>query len=298
MTAPVALVGPTASGKSALALAVARRCPAVEIVSVDAMQVYRGMDVGTAKPSAADQAAVRHHLIDVAEPEEEYAVARYQRDATAAIRDIERRGKRALLVGGTGLYLRAIVDAFDIPGQFPDVQAALAAEPDTSALHARLATLDPVAAARMEPTNRRRVIRALEVTVGSGRPFSTFGPGLDAYPPTRVVLFGLQAPRRRIDERIDRRYDEQLAAGFLAEVQALSRRVLSRTARQALGYKELLDHLAGRSTFEEAMALARQRTHRFARRQERWFRRDPRIRWIEVDDNPLVGLDALLAEFT
>ena len=297
MTAHVAIVGPTASGKSALALYVARQRSDVEIVSVDAMQVYRGMDIGTAKPSLAERAEVRHHLIDIADPADDYAVARYQADATAALADIEARGKRALFAGGTGLYLRAVVDALDIPGQFPEVRAQLESDADTRALHARLTALDPVAASRMEPTNRRRVVRALEVTVGSGRAFSSYGPGLTEYPTSPITIIGLRMPRPLLDARIDRRYDEQIAAGFVDEVRGLSQQPFSRTARQALGYKELLDHLAGVRTFDEALALARSRTKRFARRQERWFRRDPRVRWIDVDENPLVAADAVLGEF-
>lgn len=293
----VALVGPTASGKSAIALAVAARCPDVEIVSVDAMQVYRGMDIGTAKPSVAERAAVPHHLIDVADPSEDYAVARYQRDAFAALDDIARRGRRALLVGGTGLYLRAVVDRLEIPGQFPEVRAELEREPDTVALHRRLTELDPVAAGRMEPTNRRRVVRALEVTLGSGRPFSSFGPGLEAYGPTPFRIVGLDLPRPLLDERIDARYDAQVEAGLLDEVRRLARGPLSRTARQALGYKELLDHLAGRCSFDDALGLARLRTRRFARRQQRWFRRDPRIRWVDAE-NPAAAIDAVLEELT
>ncbi|MCU0267690.1 MAG: tRNA (adenosine(37)-N6)-dimethylallyltransferase MiaA [Acidimicrobiales bacterium] len=298
---PVALVGPTASGKSALALALARRRPAFEIVSVDSMQVYRGMDIGTAKPTPAERAEIRHHLIDLVDADEEYTVARFQADVHAAVADIERRGRRALLVGGTGLYLQAAVDDLDIPGQYPEVRAALEADADTVGLHHRLAGLDPVAAARMEPTNRRRVVRALEVTLGSGRPFSSFGPGLAAYPPTRFLLVGLRLPRPVLDARIAARYRDQLDDGFLDEVRALAARPggLSRTAAQALGYKELLDHLAGAVTLDDALERAVTRTRRFARRQERWFRRDPRIRWLEPPpgsgDDPLRALDTLRA---
>ncbi|HEX8804575.1 MAG TPA: tRNA (adenosine(37)-N6)-dimethylallyltransferase MiaA, partial [Acidimicrobiales bacterium] len=170
-----ALVGTTASGKSALALAVARRRPDVELVSVDSMQVYRGMDVGTAKPTPAERAEVPHHMIDVADPWDDFTVTRFQAGVRAALAGVDARGHRALLVGGTGLYLRAVVDDLDIPGRFPAARAELEAEPDTPALHRRLAGLDPVAAGRMEPTNRRRVVRALEVTLGSGRPFSSYG---------------------------------------------------------------------------------------------------------------------------
>ncbi|HEY8524001.1 MAG TPA: tRNA (adenosine(37)-N6)-dimethylallyltransferase MiaA [Acidimicrobiales bacterium] len=281
-----ALVGATASGKSALALAAARRDPRIELVSVDSMQVYRGMDIGTAKPTPAERAEVRHHLIDVADPWEDFTVAEFQALFRQALADIERRGHRALLVGGTGLYLRAVVDDLEIPGRFPETRAELEAEPDTVGLHRRLAELDPVAAGRMEPTNRRRVLRALEVTLGSGRPFSSYGPGLEIYPPTRFRLLGLALPDSVIDARIEARYRDQMAAGFLDEARRLLEhpRGVSRTARQALGYKELFDHLEGRATLEEALDLAVRRTRRFARRQRRWFRRDPRIEWLEADD--------------
>jgi tRNA dimethylallyltransferase len=241
---------------------------------------------------------VRHHVVDVAGPSEDYAVARYQRDARAALADIAARGRGALLVGGTGLYLRALVDELEIPGQFPAVRAELEADPDTAALYERLAALDPTAAARMEPANRRRVVRALEVTVGSGRPFSSFGPGLGTYRPSEIRMVGLAVSRPVLDARIDARYEAQLAAGFLDEVRMLAAGGLSRTARQALGYKELLDHLHGRTSLDEAMNVARQRTHRFARRQERWFRRDPRIRWIEAEDKPESVSAVLLEELT
>jgi tRNA dimethylallyltransferase len=278
------LVGATASGKSALAMALARRHPDLEIVAVDSMQVYRGMDIGTATPTAAEQAEVRHHLIDVVDPDDDYTVSRYQRDCLAALADIERRGRRALLVGGTGLYLRAITDGLEIPGQFPEVRAPLDAEPDTAALFARLEQMDPLAARRMEPSNRRRVLRALEVTIGSGRPFSSFGPGLDAYPPAPFPVLALGLSRPDLDERIARRYAQQVADGFLDEVQALLDRPagLSRTARQALGYAELLDHLEHATPLEQALDTAVRRTRRFARRQERWFRHDPRIEWVTV----------------
>ncbi len=299
----IAVVGPTAVGKSALALALAERERDLEIVSVDAMQVYRGMDIGTAKPTAAERARVRHHLVDVADPADDYAVALYQRDLEVARADIASRGHRPLYVGGTGLYVRAAIDGLDIPPQFPDVRAALEDEADTVALHERLVALDPLAASRMEPTNRRRVVRALEVCIGTGRPFSSYGPGLDAYPPTPVAMIGLRLPRPLIDARIDARYDVQLAAGFLDEVRALRThaRGLSRTARQALGYAELIDHLDGRCSLDEALARAKHRTHRFARRQERWFRRDPRIVWIDVphgvgaDDDHAVAAKLLAA---
>ena len=283
-------MGTTASGKSALALAVARARPDVELVSVDSMQVYRGMDIGTAKPTPAERAEVPHHLLDLADPDDDFTVARFQRAAREALADIEARRKRAVLVGGTGLYLRAVVDDLDIPGRWPDVRAELEAELASvgpEQLHARLATLDAVAAGRMEPTNGRRIVRALEVTVGSGRPFSSYGPGLRAHGGgDRFALVGVALPTEVVDARIAARYEAQLGAGFLDEVRALAARPagLSRTARQALGYKELLAHLDGELSLDDAVDLAVRRTRRFARRQRQWFRRDPRTTWLEVDD--------------
>jgi tRNA dimethylallyltransferase len=287
----LALVGPTASGKSALALDLARRAGDVEIVSVDSMQVYRGMDIGTAKPSAGERAEVRHHLLDLADPSEEFSLARFLAAACAALGDVEARGRRALLVGGTGLYVRAVVDDLEIPGRYPDARAEVEAEGNTLALHARLAGLDPVAAGRMEPTNRRRVVRALEVTLGSGRPFSSFGPGLDAYPPTAVPQVGLRVPPAVLDARIEGRVAAMVGDGLVEEVRALAARPegLSATARQALGYRELLDHLERGTSLEGAIAETVARTRRFARRQVRWFRRDPRIRWLDVGDSGVDG---------
>jgi tRNA dimethylallyltransferase len=258
------------------------------------MQVYRGMDIGTASPTPAERAEVRHHLVDLVDPDDDYSLSRFQHDLHLALADIAARGRRALLVGGTGLYLQAAVDDLQIPGRFPKVRAELEADADTAALHTRLVALDPVAASRMEPTNRRRVIRALEVTLGSGRPFSSYGPGLDAYPPTRVRLVGLRLPRAVLDERIAARVDRQLADGFVDEVAALLARPggLSTTAAQALGYRELAAHLRGSCTLDEAVDQIVTRTRRFARRQERWFRRDPRITWLDADRPP----DALVAD--
>ena len=268
-----------------MSLAIARRLGRSEIISVDSMQVYREMDIGTDKPSAAVRAEVPHHLIDVADPSEDYSLIMFQDAARQARADIADRGRVAVLVGGTGLYHRAVIDDLDIPGRFPEVTAELEQDPDTVALHRRLAELDPVAAYRMEPTNRRRILRALEVTVGSGRRFSTFGPGLGEYPPSEIAQVGLSLPRDEIDRRIERRYHQQMEAGFLAEVEALADRrpPLSRTASQALGYKELLAHVSGEMPLDEAVALAVARTRKFARRQERWFRRDPRIVWLTAD---------------
>lgn len=274
----------------------ARRLGDVELVSADSMQVYRGMDIGTAKPSPEEQAEVRHHLLDVAGPEEDYSVARFQADAADAIAGIESRGHRALVVGGTGLYVQAVVDGLALPGEWPELKAELEGQPP-DALYRRLEELDPLAASRIEPGNARRLVRALEVTLGSGRPFSSFGPGLGAYPPTRFRLAGVWVPRPVLAERIAARYRAQLAAGFLDEVRRLAA-TMSRTARQALGYKELLAHLAGEWTLEEAVDAAVGRTRGFARRQRAWFRRDPRITWFGAPTNPVDLLPALLGDWS
>ncbi|HEV7886958.1 MAG TPA: tRNA (adenosine(37)-N6)-dimethylallyltransferase MiaA [Acidimicrobiales bacterium] len=291
-------MGPTASGKSALALELARRLPGppVELVSVDSMQVYRGMDVGTAKPTPAEREEAPHHLLDLADPAEDFSLTRFQQAFAEAMDGIEQRGHRALLVGGTGLYIRAVVDGLTPPGQWPDVKAELEAEPDTTTLYARLAGLDPIAAQRMEPTNRRRVLRALEVSVGSGRPFSSFGPGLDAHPPTRFRMAGVWLPRPVLNERIEHRVHGMVEQGLAEEAGRLAGRPegLSRTARQALGYKEFLDGLNPDDAARETV----RRTKAFARRQRMWFRRDPRITWFGARTNPFAVLPALLGDWS
>lgn len=281
---PLVIVGPTASGKSALALELARRLGSggltVEIVNADSMQVYRGMDVGTAKATAEERAEVRHHLLDVVEPSEEFSVAQFVRLAQGALDEIAARGALAIVVGGTGLYVQALVDGLQIPGRFPEVRERFERDPDTVGLHRLLGELDPVAATRIEPGNRRRIVRALEVTVGSGRAFSSYGPGLGEYPRTGFVPVGLEIERDVLTARIRARLEEQVAQGFLAEVQRINEGSMSRTARQALGYRELTEHLEGRVSLEEAVAAAVLRTRQFAVRQIKWFRRDPRIRWL------------------
>jgi tRNA dimethylallyltransferase len=282
----VALVGVTASGKSALALDLAVRRGDCEIVSVDSMCVYRGMDIGTSKPDAAARRAVPHHLLDLIDPDEEFTLTQFQQTARLALGDIERRGRHALLVGGTGLYLRSVVDDLEIPGRYPEVAASLEAELDAGLaepadLHARLAALDPLGAARMEPTNRRRVVRALEVTLGAGRPFSEFGPGLEVYPMSGVLQVGLAVGAEETDRRIGERFSAMVDAGLVDEVRGLASRTrgISRTARQALGYREILAHVEDGVPLADCLEEAVRRSRQFARRQASWFRRDPRIRW-------------------
>jgi tRNA dimethylallyltransferase len=303
----LAIVGPTATGKSALALAVARACGDAEIVSLDSMQVYRGMDIGTAKPTAAERAEVRHHLVDVGDPAADWSVARTQCLARRAIGEIEARGRRALLVGGTGLYVQAVIDGLTIPGRDADVRARYWRETDTDTgrrkAYARLQRLDPVAAARIEPTNRRRVVRALEVIEVTGRPFSSFGPGVGSFPEPDLDArqIGLWMPRQALGARIARRFAGMRDAGFVDEVAELAARPggLSRTAEQAIGYAELLAYVRGvQPSLQAAFEHAVRRTRTFARRQRVWFRRDPRIQWIATPENSVELAPAILATWS
>jgi tRNA dimethylallyltransferase len=310
----LALVGPTASGKTSLALSLARLRPDAEIVSVDSMAVYRGMDIGTAKPSVAERAGLRVHMIDLVEPSCDFTVSEFQAAARRVVSEIEQRGRRALLVGGTGLYLRSVIDDLQIPGRWPEIVAQLEAEAEAAdaadaadaaqsagMLHARLMKLDPVAASRIEPSNRRRLLRALEVTIGSGVPFSSYGPGLGSYPRSAFVQVGIPYDQPVHDERVASRFSALVDAGLLDEVRELAARPggISRTARQAIGYRELLDlldHLENvespenpenpenpeyGAALEVALQSAVQRTRSLARRQWSWFRRDPRIEWLD-----------------
>jgi tRNA dimethylallyltransferase len=293
----LALVGCTASGKSAVALEIARRLGDVEIVTVDSMQVYRGMDIGTAKPTPADRAEVPHHLLDLAEPAEEWSVTQWVAEARRVVADIESRGRRALLVGGTGLYFQALVDRLQPPGTYPDIRSELLEVEDTAALYDRVRTVDPLASTRMESSNRRRIIRALEVTLGSGRPFSSFGPGVARFPHTSWRLAGLWLPRPTVAVRIGARLSAMVAAGFVEEVEGLSQGEMSRTARQALGYRELLEHLEDGVPLSDALAATERRTRAFARRQRVWWRRDPRIRWYGTTEDPSAVIPQLVGSW-
>ena len=285
----LAIVGPTASGKTEAAIEVAERLGA-EIVSVDSTTVYRGMDVGTAKPPAELRARVPHHLIDVAEPSEGFAVARYQELAREAVEAIRGRGREALLVGGSGLYFRAVVDDLAFPPTDPEVREALEREAElvgARGLHERLAAADPEAANKIEPDNVRRTVRALEVVELTGQTFSSFAEAWERYDEGGVRAAGIDMPRSVLVERIERRVREQIAHGLVEEVRALVERGLGGwlTASQAIGYAELARHLQGELTLEEAIALTIKRTKGLARRQLAWFRRDPRIRWFEAKDD-------------
>lgn len=290
----LALVGPTAAGKSRIALQAADRLDA-EIVAVDAFTVYRGMDVGTAKPSAADRARVAHHMVDVLDPEEDCTVQWFQAAARAAVDEVRQRGRTPLLVGGSGLYFRAVVDPLDFPPTDAharaEIEAAYADEPE--AAHAALAADDPDAAARIDPANLRRTVRALEVIRLTGRPFSAWRQAWDeyrsVYPDLRVV--GVDVDRQTLARAIAERVEAMLAGGLADECRRLARRPLSSTARQAIGYAEVFAHLAGELTLDEAAERIRVRTRRYAARQQRWFAADPRVHWKQ----PAEALEALPA---
>jgi tRNA dimethylallyltransferase len=282
----LALVGPTASGKTEVGLFVAEAMRA-EIISIDSMLVYRGMDVGTAKPAAGDRARVRHHLIDLVEPSQPFSVAAFQREAREAIAGIEGRGARAILVGGSGLYLRAVVDDLEFPGTDAATRAELEREASTlgaAKMYERLTDLDPVAAGKIEPGNVRRIVRALEVAAVTGRPFSTFARAWELYPSDAVKAAGVRMSREVLIERIRRRVDAMLERGWLDEVRTLVERGFGGwlTSSQAIGYAELARHLRAEMTLAEAVEATVKRTGNLARRQMAWFRRDPRIRWFDV----------------
>ncbi|NBP54032.1 MAG: tRNA (adenosine(37)-N6)-dimethylallyltransferase MiaA [Actinobacteria bacterium] len=258
----------------------------VDVVAIDAMQVYRRMDIGTAKPTAADRAAVRHYCLDLVEPSERFTATQFQAEASRALDQIQASGRRALLVGGTGLYLTAVVDELVFPGEWPEIRAELETNADTAGLYRRLAELDPPAAGKIEPNNRRRIVRALEVCLGSGERFSDAGPGTATFPDNGVVQVGIRWSRSELARRIAQRVDAMITDGLVDEVRQLlaDDPPMSRTAAQALGYKEMIDHVEGRSSLSAARDEVVLRTVQFAVRQERWYRRDPRVCWIDVSD--------------
>jgi tRNA dimethylallyltransferase len=267
------------------------------IVVCDAMQVYKRMDIGTAKPTTEDQQLVQHHCIDLVAPSARFTVSDYQKDARAAVAKVHELGANALVVAGTGLYLTSLIDELSFPGEWPAVRAELQREPDVAALYRHLKALDPVAAKNIERSNRRRIERALEVCIGSGKPFSDNAPGTGAYPDNGVVQIGLLWPRDVLVKRVESRVKAMLQRGFLEEVVQLRKDgALSQTARQALGYAELNRHLDGRCTLDQAVGDIVIHTRQFAVRQERWFRRDPRIRWVHIEKDPVAEIAPILAE--
>ncbi|AKU17280.1 tRNA (adenosine(37)-N6)-dimethylallyltransferase MiaA [Luteipulveratus mongoliensis] len=285
----IAVVGATATGKSDLAIALAQRLDG-EVVNADASQLYRGMDIGTAKVPVAER-HVPHHQLDVMDIHEEANVAAYQQDSRVDIADIQQRGRRPVLVGGSGLYVRAALDVLDIPPTDPTVRARWEAELEARgayALYEELTRLDPVAAARMLPANGRRTVRALEVIELTGRPFSSSMPRREFLQPS--VMIGLTAPRDELDQRITDRVERMWADGLLDEVRALEQRGLreGRTASRAIGYAQVLGQLDGELDEAQAKEATAAATRRLVRRQESWFRPDPRIVWLPYDAPDLV----------
>ena len=283
----VAVVGATAAGKTGLSLDLAEALGG-EVVNTDAMQLYRGMDVGTAKLPPHERRGIPHHLLDTLEVTEPATVAEFQGQARAVITELRGRGVTPVLVGGSALYTRAVLDEFEFPGTDPAVRARLEtelAEVGSAAMHARLAEVDPESAARILVENGRRVVRALEVVEITGRPFSATLPRLEYVDP-RTVQVGVDIDRPTLDARIEQRVEEMFAAGFVAEVERLLDRGLAqgRTAGRAIGYPEVAAHLAGDLSLDEARERTVVATRRFARRQDAWFRKDPRIHWVRFDD--------------
>ncbi|MEV4628923.1 tRNA (adenosine(37)-N6)-dimethylallyltransferase MiaA [Micromonospora sp. NPDC049523] len=299
MSLVVAIVGPTAAGKSALSIGLAEALGG-EVVNADSMQLYRGMDIGTAKLTPAERAGVPHHLLDVWDVTEPASVAEYQRLARAAVDDILARGRVPLLVGGSGLYVRAVLEEFEFPGTDPALRARLEEElarTGPAPLYARLRTVDPAAAAGILPGNGRRIVRALEVIELTGGPFTAALP--DPKPWYASVQLGVDRDTAILDERIALRVDLMWAAGLVDEVRELAGRGLreGRTAGRALGYQQVLRQLDGELTEAQARAETIHATQRFVRRQRKWFRRDPRIGWLDAGRSDLVeaGLKAVEA---
>ena len=298
----VAIVGPTAVGKTALSLALARHFP-IEVVSVDSRQVYRGMDIGTAKPTPEQRAQVKHHLIDVVDPTEEFSLATYLDMARTAVREIHRRGRVPLLVGGTGQYLWALLEAWRVPAVppvplFRRELEALAQEQGFESLHSRLARLDPQSAERIGARDVRRVIRALEVHHQTGVPASQMrGRGVPSF---RTCILGLTLPRWELYHRIDQRIEGMVAEGWVEEVRALLDGGVSEDmpSMASVGYGELAAYLGGNIALEDAIKNTKPTTHRFAKRQYAWFRpSDPRIRWLEVGPRAEARAYALVEAF-
>jgi tRNA dimethylallyltransferase len=287
----VAVVGATAAGKTGLALELAGRLHG-EVVNTDAMAVYRGMDIGTAKLPVAERRGIPHHLLDLLDVTQSLTVAEFQGWARAAVAEVRGRGRTPVLVGGSALYSRAVLDRFEFPGTDPGVRRALEAELEelgSSALHERLAELDPAAAAQILPDNGRRVVRALEVVRITGRPYGATLPTYE-YADPHSLQIGVDIDRPTLDARIEQRVRSMFDDGFVEEVRRLLDAGLAegRTARTAIGYREVAAYLSGGTTLDQAVEATTAATRRFSRRQDGWFRKDPRVVWLRWDDPELV----------
>ena len=299
----VVICGPTASGKTALSIALAKAFDG-EVVSADSMQIYRGMDIGTAKPTREEMDGVPHHMLDVAEPGEQYSVSRYVEEATACVEDILARGKLPIVCGGTGLYIDGLIRGTDYQPAGTDngIREELEKEWEGQggeAMMARLAQVDPDSAARLHLSDKRRILRALEVWLATGETITVHNARTKAIPPRfDAVMIGLNTePRDILYGRIDRRVGVMLEQGLLQEVRdLLEAGLLEGTAAQAIGYKELLAHFRGEMTLEDAADLIRQKSRNYAKRQLTWFRRDERVKWIVY--NAPQAAQAVLQEAT
>jgi tRNA dimethylallyltransferase len=298
----VVILGPTAVGKTEIAIQLAERLDG-EIVSADSRLFYRGMDIGTAKPTLAERRRVPHHLIDVADPDQAWSLALFQREARKAIADIHARGKLPFLVGGTGQYVRAVIQGWQVPEAQPDprLRSALenwAEQIGEDGLHARLALLDPEAAAGIDPRNLRRTVRALEVILSTGKPFSRQRGRKGS--PYRLLLLGLRRPRPEIYQRIDARIQAMLAEGLVEEVKSLLRGGYSPDlpTMSAIGYREIIAYLQGEITLDEAVVRMKRATRTFVRRQANWFKADdPKIRWFDVGESSLDILERTIRDW-
>lgn len=283
-------MGPTALGKSAIALEIARSHRSVEIVSIDSMAVYRSMDLATAKPSREVLDEIPHHMINIFDPDEECTLSLFQEKARSACDEIRSRGGVPLLVGGTGLYHRAVLDNLRIPAQFPEIRSRLESICETPEgqreLYEQLMTRDPTAASRIEPENTRRLVRAHEVLEGTGELFSSFGPGLRVYEPIPTIQIGVETDLDVLDARADQRVHEWIEQGFVDEVRSLFERPkgVSRTAAQAIGYREFFSWLETGGDIDQPRDATIARTRTLIRRQRSWFRRDPRVQWTNSPD--------------
>jgi tRNA dimethylallyltransferase len=285
----LAIVGPTASGKSELALSLSIRLDG-EIISADSRQCFKLLDIGTSKPTKEDQKRVPHHFVDILDPDEDYNAGKFGSDARRTIMEIVARGKQPILVGGSGLYLKAVIDGFfDGPGRDPEIRSGLEARLKTDGandLMKELLRVDPVSASVMELSKPRRIVRALEVYHITGKPLSAFHREQSSAPPFETVQLGLEWERARLYERINKRVDLMLSCGLVEEVKRLSDQGYGPglNALNTVGYKEVFDYFKGKTSYDEMVELMRRNTRRFAKRQLTWFRNDKRIRWVRLDN--------------